>query len=269
MEDVQQGAAIVAAPQLSAECFGSASDDVGDGATMRWQHRRTMSRQIAGPETAENVRHLGHASEAAHHLIEQRAQRGPRRFRQVGIYRRRGDALVAEKHLNNTSVHLLLEEPSCIGVSEGVRRRPSAAGEVRRLDGIGEGADQDIGGDRTGPPAVGKEPAPVAVVFCLPHSAKALMDRPWHGNDPFLVALADHPQEAAGLVDSGDRKSGGLADAQAAGIDQAETATVYRVTDAIENAPNFGVGERLRQPFLLRKPDLFLNRAQSLPSVFR
>jgi restriction system protein len=35
---------------------------------MRWQHRRAVSRQIAAPETAENVRHFGHASEAAHHL---------------------------------------------------------------------------------------------------------------------------------------------------------------------------------------------------------
>jgi hypothetical protein len=95
------------------------------------------------------------------------------------------------------------------------------------------------------------------------------MDRPRHRNDPFLVALADNPQKAAGLVDGGDGERGGLADPQAAGIDQAETAPVDRIADAIENAPRLGMGKGLRQPLLLRKPDLFLNSAQSLPSVFR
>src|SRR3981081_4836501 len=64
MEDVQQGAAVIAAPLLSAERFGPAGDDVGDGATMRWQHRRAVSRQIAPPETAEHVRPVGPASDA-------------------------------------------------------------------------------------------------------------------------------------------------------------------------------------------------------------
>ena len=62
-------------------------------------------------ETAESVRHLGHASEAAHHLVEQLAQGRPRRFRQVRVYRRRGDILVAEKRLDDAGGHLLLEEP--------------------------------------------------------------------------------------------------------------------------------------------------------------
>ena len=45
-----------------------------------------------------------------------------------------------------------------------------------------------------------------------------------HRHDAFLVALADDPQQAAGLVDGGDGESGGLADAEAAGIHQAEAA---------------------------------------------
>src|SRR6201985_3064645 len=90
-----------------------------------------------------------------------------------------------------------------------------------------------------------------------------------HGHDPFLVALADDAQDATGLVDSGDGKSSGLADPQAAAVNQAETAAVYRIADRGENAPHFGMGKRLRQPPLLGKPDLFLNSAQSRPSVFR
>lgn len=212
MEDAQRGAARIAAPLLSAESFGPAGDDVGDGAAMRWRHRRAMSLQIAAPEATENVRHLGHASEAAHHLVEQLAQGRPRWFRQVRVYRRRGDILVAEKHLDNAGVHLLFKEPGRVGVTERVRRCPPPAGKVRRLDGVGERADQDGGGDGTGAPAVGEEPMPVAVIFCLPHPAKARMDRLRHRNEPFLVALADNPQKAAGLVDGGDGESGGLAD---------------------------------------------------------
>jgi hypothetical protein len=117
VEDVQQGAAVIAAPLLSAERFGPAGDDVGDGATMRWRHHRAVSRHIAACEAAERVRHFGHASEAAHHLVEQLAQRHPRRFRQMSVNRRRGDVLVAEKRLDDAGVDLILEEPGRIGVT--------------------------------------------------------------------------------------------------------------------------------------------------------
>lgn len=56
---------------------------------------------------------------------------------------------------------------------------------------------------------------------------------------------------------------------KAAAIDQAETAPVDRIADTIENTPHLGMGKGLRQPLLLRKPDLFLKSAQSLPSVLR
>ena len=83
------------------------------------------SRLIAAGEAPENVRHVGHASEAAHQFIEQLVQGRPRRFRQVGINRRRGDALVAEKQLDDAGVDLLLEEPGGIGMPQvwGVARR--------------------------------------------------------------------------------------------------------------------------------------------------
>jgi hypothetical protein len=77
------------------------------------------------------------------------------------------------------------------------------AGKIRRLDGVGESADQDVGGDGTGAPAVGEKPVPVAVIFCLPHLAKALMDRLRHRNEPFLVALADNPQKALSMAVTG------------------------------------------------------------------
>lgn len=107
------------------------------------------------------------------------------------------------------------------------------------------------------------------MILRLPHPAKTLVHRSRHWNDPFLVAFADNPQQAAGLVDGVDWKSGGLADSQAAGIHQAKTTAVNRVVDGTENALHLAMRERLQQPLLLGEPDLFLNSTQSTHSVFR
>jgi hypothetical protein len=176
---------------------------------------------------------------------------------------------VAEKHLNDAGVDLPLEQARGIGVPQRARRGAAAAGEIRRLYGIGEGTDEDMGGDGTGSPTVGEKPAAIAMVRCQPHSPQVLVHWPRYRDEAFLVALADDPQEAAGFVDGGDRKIGGFADSQAAAIDQAETAAVYRIADRGENASDFGMRECLRQPPLLGKPNLFLKSAQSWPSVFR
>lgn len=142
-------------------------------------------------------------------------------------------------------------------------RRPAATRESSRLHRLGEGVAQDMGGDGTGSPAVGKQPSPVTVILGLPHPPQALVDLLGHGHNPFLIALADDTQNATGLVDRGDGKCGGLADPQAAAIDQAETTAVNGVADSVENAPNLGMGKGLWQALLLGEPDLFLNSAQS------
>src|SRR5215468_9515019 len=121
-----------------------------------------------------------------------------------------------------------------------------------------------MGGDRAGPSAIGKQPAPVAMVLRRPHSAQALVDRLGHRHDAFLVALADDPQQAAGLVDGGDGESGGLADAEAAGIHQAEAAAVDRVADAAQNASDLGMGKRLRQALLLGGAGSFFKKCPVL-----
>ena len=107
------------------------------------------------------------------------------------------------------------------------------------------------------------------MTFRLPHAAKALVNRPWHRNEPLLIALADDPQQAAGLVDGGDRKRSSLADPKATGIDQADAATMDGIADGADNPLHLGMGERLGQTPLLGKPELFLNNAQSTPSVCR
>jgi hypothetical protein len=117
--------------------------------------------------------------------------------------------------------------------------------------------------------AIGIQRLPVAVVFGLPHPAHALMGLLEHGQYPFIVALADDAQGAAGIVDGGDGESSGLADPLAAAAVQLETAAMGRIAHAGENAPHLGVRKGLRQPLLLGEPDLFLDCARSLPRVFR
>ena len=94
------GAALGAAPEVSAEGFGPTSHEVGDGAPMRRQHRRAMDLEVVVAEAAEHVRDFDHdraaGSEASHDLVEEPSKRGPGRLGQMGVDRRRGDALVTE-----------------------------------------------------------------------------------------------------------------------------------------------------------------------------
>ena len=103
-------------------------------------------------------------------------------------------------------VDLVLEEPGRIGVTQRVWRRVATAGEIGRLDRLGKGAGQDIG-NGTGSPAIGEEPARIAVVLGLPHPPQAFVHLFGHRHDPFLVALADDAQDATGLVDGGDGRA--------------------------------------------------------------
>ena len=57
---VDLGAAMIAAPQVSAEGFGATRENVGDGASVRRQDRRAMRRQIVVREAAKDVRDLDH-----------------------------------------------------------------------------------------------------------------------------------------------------------------------------------------------------------------
>ena len=53
-------AARIAAPEVPAERFGAAGQNVGDGAPMRWQHRCAMGRQVIVCEAAQDVRDFDH-----------------------------------------------------------------------------------------------------------------------------------------------------------------------------------------------------------------
>jgi hypothetical protein len=91
---------MIAAPEVSAERFRAASQNVGDGAPMRRQYGRAMRRQVVVRKAAEDVRDLDHgrcsASEAGHQLVENVLERAAGRFRQVRVTGSRRDADVPE-----------------------------------------------------------------------------------------------------------------------------------------------------------------------------
>ena len=120
MIGVNLGAALIAAPEVSAEGFGAAGQDVGDGAPVRWQNRRAMRRQIAVRETAENFRDLDHsacaASEIAHQLVQYGFERGSRRLGEMRIPGGRRDVGVSKQNLDDPGVDTLLQKPGGIAV---------------------------------------------------------------------------------------------------------------------------------------------------------
>ena len=135
MAAMDLGAARGAALEVSAQGFGPAGQDVGDGAPMRGRHRRAMGRLVAGSEAAEDVRDVDHAGalQAAHQGIEQVAQAGPGRLGQVGVDRRGRDVLMTEQNLDDAGIDAVLQQPGGIAVAQGmgVGRRGSSSPAVR------------------------------------------------------------------------------------------------------------------------------------------
>ena len=94
------GAAMVAAPEVSAESFGAAGDDVGDGTAMRGGYRWAIGRQVSAREPTQDVGELDHGrrprSEPGHQLVENVSELRPDRLGQMRVDEGGRDALVAE-----------------------------------------------------------------------------------------------------------------------------------------------------------------------------
>jgi hypothetical protein len=138
------GGALVAAPEMSAESLGTAGKDIGDGALMRWRHRRAMGRQVVAREAAEDVRHLDHggaaASEVGHQSIEDLSQRNVGWLGQMGVDGCGGDIGVTEQNLNDPGIDAIFQQTGCITMAQDVRRHPlfDASGGA----GVSEGKAQ-------------------------------------------------------------------------------------------------------------------------------
>jgi hypothetical protein len=122
MIGIDFGAAAIAAPDVSAERFGAAGHDVGDGALVRWQHRAAMRRKVAVREAAEDIRDFDHGvslgSEAAHQLVEEGLERAACWFDQMGITSRRRNVDMAEQNLHDAGVDAVFQEPGSITMPE-------------------------------------------------------------------------------------------------------------------------------------------------------
>jgi hypothetical protein len=82
------GVALFATPEPPSERLGAAGLDVGDGAPVRWQHRRAVGRQVIAAEAAKDVGDLDHdgpaAPEAGHQCVEDGFERDAGGFGEVG-----------------------------------------------------------------------------------------------------------------------------------------------------------------------------------------
>ena len=149
-------------------------------------------------------------------------------------------------------------------VAQHVRRDPP--GDAGSTGGRGERTGQHVIADRPGAGAIGKQPA--TVVVGQPHPAQFREHRLRQRDPPFLVPFADDAQRQVGPVDRIDLKGDGLADAQAARVNDREAGFVDRAFYATEQMADLVVGQRMRQPLVLRQTNLFLeNSGQSRPRV--
>ena len=146
--------------------------------------------------------------------------------------------LVAEQDLHGAQVDAVFDQPRCIAVAQHVRRDPP--GDAGNAGGGSEGAGQHVVADRPGADAIGKQPAAVAVG--QPHPAQFRQHRLRQRDPPFLVPFADDVQRQVGPVDRTDLKGPGLADAQAASVNDREAGFVKRAFYATEQMADLVVG---------------------------
>ena len=264
------GAALGAAPEVSAKGFGPTGHEVGDGAPMRRQHQRAMDLQVVVAEAAEHVRDFDHdrvpESKAGHDLVEEGTERRPGGFGQMGIKGRGRDIGMAQEDLDHPGVDAVLQQPGRVTVTQGVRRRPTRQADL--LDRGREAARQHGARDRLGAVVIGKQPLPIAVF--PPHDHQLVEYRLRQRHQPLLVALADNAQDHPRTVDRADMKRSCLRNPEAACIHQREAAPMSWVADYRKKLPHLGIGEGIGQALLLWFPYLFFpNNAQSQPSVSR
>lgn len=103
--------------------------------------------------------------------------------------------------------------------------------------------------------AVGEEPLPAAMDF--PDLAQHGACRLGQGQGSLFVTFADDPQEHPLGVEGRNGEGDGLADPQAAGVDQHETATVDRVSDRGDQAAAVRVASNVGQAFAIGLADFF------------
>jgi hypothetical protein len=169
-----------------------------------------------------------------------------------------------EQHLHNADVSALLQKSGREAVAKGVRSEVViiAAGCSRGVEGLPGYLSRKMSRAL----AVGEEP--LFVAMDLPDLAQHGPCRLSQRKNSLFVAFADDPQEHPLGVDGGDRQGDGLADPQAAGVGQGETAAVDRLPDGGDQAAAVRIAPNVGQAFAVGLADFFLvSSGQSRPKV--
>jgi len=160
---------------------------------------------------------------------------------------------MTEQDLHQADVDALFQEFG--GETVAQRVRCEAVAEIARIPCAVEGPARHSTGQMIGAVAVGEDPRPAAVD--LPDLTQHGQGRFGEGQGSFFVAFADDPQEHPLGVDGRDGQRQGLADAQAAGVDQRETAAVDRQPDGGDQAAAVLVASNVGQAFAIGLADFF------------
>jgi hypothetical protein len=176
----------------------------------------------------------------------------------------RCDVDVAEQNLDHPDVDAILKEARRIAVPKRARSDPLC--DACCAGGRTAGAFQHMLAGWFAARFTWKEPA--AVPVGQPKAAQIIQNRLRQRRQPLLVAFANDAEQQTGTVYRCDLKGRSLGDAQAAGIDEGETAPVNRVLYAAEECANLGVRQNIGQaPLLGRANSFFENRGQERSSV--
>jgi hypothetical protein len=185
---------------------------------------------------------------------------------EVGVDGGGGDGGVAEQNLHDADIDAILDQSCRVTMLQRMRRHPLP--EACGGGSCGKGARQHPIAERRVPVAIGKQPT--AIAMGPPQAVQIVEDRPWQRHQPLLVGFADDPQHLAGSVNGADLQRGGLADMQAARINDGEARLVDRVADAAEQLPDLSFRQRFRQPLLPGRANPFSpNSPHARPSVRR
>ena len=171
---------------------------------------------------------------------------------------------MTEQDLDHPDIDAVFQEPRCVAMAKDARCDPP--GDPCRERRSPTDALEHLAVDRFEPRAVREYPAMVAMV--RPERAQIIANRCGKRDQPLLVTLADDAQQKTSAVDVFDLKGYGLADAQAAGIDEGETGFVGRVLDVRQKRADLSIRENVGQTTLFRWSDSFFeNSGQGRSSV--
>ena len=189
-------------PSMTAQGRRTASRDILDGPAMRRQNARVMPMEIFFVETAEDIRdfhlHDRISTQVAHKVVNDGLDSVSSRLGQMKIGLGGAHIGVAQENLDDFHPDVQFQQAGGVTVAKGMRCEGS---KPRFLAGAMENRIDRSSADRVSLGTVGKYPGRIAMGGPSPAQPFQELDR--QGNQAFLVALADNPDDEPILVDLG------------------------------------------------------------------